>query len=91
MKASNMSERPPPDDWRRQGQETYLNGLTLARLKYQVHSPKSDHEHCEFCFAKISEGPDDLHEGYASDDKYRWVCDDCFSDFRDEMDWKVRP
>jgi hypothetical protein len=47
------------------------------------------HEHCEFCFGKFSENPGDLREGYASADRYRWVCETCFRDFRDEMDWKL--
>lgn len=86
-----MSPKPPIDDWRRQGQKRYLRGLTWSHRKYQMRSPKSDHEHCEFCFAKFSENPADLQEGYTSQDNYRWVCEPCFRDFRDEMSWKLEP
>jgi hypothetical protein len=55
-----------------------------------VLSPNWDHEHCEFCFEKFSESSADLQEGYASEDNYRWVCEACFRDFRDEMDWKIQ-
>ena len=46
--------------------------------------------------AKFAEfdGPDILHEDYASDTKYKdrpgyydWVCTDCFRDPKDEMQW----
>lgn len=30
-----------------------------------------------------------LHEGYATDDNYHWVCTKCFNDFKDMFEWKV--
>jgi hypothetical protein len=31
----------------------------------------------------------DCHEGYTTDDQYRWICDTCFVDFRERFDWTV--
>jgi hypothetical protein len=30
-----------------------------------------------------------LQEGYATEDNYRWICEECFEDFKDLFDWKV--
>lgn len=80
---------PTQDDWRRQGQEKYLKGIELTRKKYTKYRDGWDHDHCEFCGAKFMEsgGPDILTEGYASEDNYRWVCKQCFEDFREEFGW----
>lgn len=42
-----------------------------------------DHAHCEFCWAKISQGcPDvDYEEGYT--DGHSWICPGCFSKYFD--------
>ncbi len=82
---------PSPDDWRRQGQERYLKRVALGWRKYIPYRKGWDHDHCAFCGAKFMESADQdiLTEGYATDDNYRWVCRQCFEDFRDEFEWKV--
>jgi hypothetical protein len=79
------------DDWRLQGQEKYLKGVTLFWKKYTRYSERWDHDHCEFCWAKFIEeySTDGLHEGYATEDSYRWICEECFEDFKDLFDWRV--
>lgn len=81
------------DDWRRRGQEEYLMGVTLVHRAYRRYpkSPDWDHDHCVFCFATfmVEDYPDVLHQGYATEDDYSWVCEDCFVDFRDEFGWSV--
>lgn len=78
------------NDWRLNGQERYLDKAELKRIKYSERiSKKSGHEHCEFCLEKISGRPDDLNEAYCTEDEYRWICDNCFSDFCDMFHWKV--
>ena len=49
------------------------------------------HDHCEFCFATfmVEDHPDVLHEGYATEDNYRWICETCFDDFKDRFEWMV--
>jgi hypothetical protein len=81
------------DDWRLNGQERYLSGVTLVRRTYRRYSKNAewDHDHCEFCFAKfmIEDVPDVLHVGYSTEDEYRWICDSCFAEFKDRFRWTV--
>ncbi len=76
-----------PNDWRRQGQERYLRGARLEWTPYRAPSPEWDHDHCEFCGAKFMEqdAPDVLRAGYATPDRYRWICADCARDFAEEF------
>lgn len=66
------------NDWRLQGQERYLQGVTIKWKRYRAQSPKSEHEHCAFCSAKfmdpsfssdhaaaVTADPAILTEGYA--------------------------
>jgi len=79
------------NDWRLQGQEKYLKGVTLYLKKYIKYRDVWDHDHCEFCWAKFSiEGHSgDLDEGYATKDNYHWICERCFGDFKDIFQWKI--
>ena len=83
------------DDWRLTGQEADLQGVVLRRLQYptRANQPEWDHDHCEFCWAKFSMDPriaDALTAGYATLDEYYWICDGCFSDFRERFKWKLQ-
>jgi hypothetical protein len=80
-------------DWRCQGQEKYLQGVTLVHRQYR-RCPKNtnwDHDHCEFCGVKfmVEDFPEVLHQGYATEDDYRWICEPCFADFREMFKWQV--
>jgi len=79
------------DDWRLRGQERFLTGATLRWAKWKMPRPEWDHDHCEFCFAKFMEAPSPevLHEGFTTEDNYRWVCRQCFDDFKDRFQWKI--
>lgn len=74
-------------DWRLQGQEKYLQGALLFRQAYRRFREDWDHDHCEFCGQKFSERSGDLNVGYATRDCYRWICEDCFRDFRERFQW----
>lgn len=78
-------------DWRLQGQERYLQGAVLVRLRYTPPRPDWDHDHCEFCRAKFAADgvPDAMTEGFATTDRYRWVCMTCFDDFRARFGWSL--
>jgi hypothetical protein len=80
-----------PNDWRLVNQLKYLKGVRLLWRRYAPSSPENDHDHCEFCWAKLMvDGKhDSLPEGYSTPDGYRWVCKPCFDDFFDMFDWKV--
>lgn len=86
-----MTKRPVPGlaDWRRQGQERFLKGRTWALQPFRTYKEGSDHDHCEFCWAKFSVAEGDRHLGYVTLDNYHWVCEECFADFHGEMEWKV--
>ena len=78
-------------DWRLQGQESYLMEVSLKFQSYEPANPKNDHDHCEFCsrkFMKFSNS-DSLTEGYTTKDRYRWICKNCFKDFKETFKWKV--
>ncbi len=74
------------DDWRLQGQERYLKGLHFRLVPYKPSIP-SEHDHCEFCWDKFMDLPGYLQEGYRfkSKGQTRWVCLQCFEDFREQF------
>jgi hypothetical protein len=76
-------------DWRLQGQEKFLMGVTLSRKRYAKWSTDWEHDHCEFCSRKFSEGQSDTNEGYVTADGYHWICDECFADFKDMLRWQI--
>lgn len=80
-------------DWRLQGQEKYLRGAVLQWLRYSPARSNWEHDHCEFCGVEFTaEGLDDtLREGFATTDRYRWICPTCFEDFRARFGWSLAP
>ena len=84
-----MNNTPNLDDWRRQGQEKYLTGAKLVYKDYYLNRTTWNHDHCEFCGSKFSLNEGDLKKGYSTDDGYRWVCIECFDDFKTEFDWQL--
>ncbi len=82
--------KPTTDDWRRQGQERFLNKVKLIAKKYHPYRHDWEHDHCEFCGAKFSLREGDLKLGYSTQDGYHWICNECFIDFKDEFDWDVK-
>ena len=79
------------DDWRLGGQEKYLQGLVFTREKYKRPSPEWDHDHCQFCWEKFMEEGFEgtLHEGYVSKEGDRWVCFQCFDDFKEKFQFRL--
>jgi len=78
------------DDWRPTGQERYLKGARLERLRFSRAETGRDHDHCEFCWAKFGRGGRDeetLDVGYCTGDRTRWICPRCFEDFQDRFGW----
>jgi len=84
-------------DWRLTNQENYLKSATLRLSRFEMRpgKPEWDHEHCDFCWAKIveekhkREGDDLLIEAYTTEDRHHWVCPKCFEDFREMFQWHV--
>jgi len=92
-------------DWRLTGaNEIAFRGAVFVRKTYTQWSPEWDHDHCSFCWADFVQAgaPGDnagaLHEGYSTPGPpsepradYYWVCPSCFDDFRERLEWTVRP
>lgn len=76
-----------------------LKGQALRLKRYAQPSASWDHDHCVTCWAKFAErdGPDILHEGYATTDSYdkgadyAWVCPQCFDELKDDLGWTAVP
>ena len=82
-----MNKKQFEKDWRNMGQFEYLANVPLQYLKYTKDI--GDHEHCEFCADKISFRENDLNCGYCTLNKYYWICENCFNDFKDIFNWTV--
>jgi hypothetical protein len=84
----------PEQDWRVDNCKI-LKGVVLRRKKYSAPRKDWDHDHCLACWAKLAEfdGPEILHEGYATTAEskwgadYHWICPTCFTELRDVMNW----
>jgi hypothetical protein len=80
-------------DWRLMAQERFLQGRELRLTAWFSSRPGWDHDHCEFCAAKIWDRPageNEYRRGYVTDDdNYHWVCEPCFADFRERFAWRV--
>ena len=83
------------NDWRLDGYDGYLNEATFALEKF-LTVDNNDHEHCVFCWQKITdlniEGSD--KEGYCTKceetGQTQWVCKDCFNEFKNLFNFKVK-
>ena len=78
------------DDWRLNGLETYMQGVPLVYQPWKPADPRNDHDHCVFCWAKFAKYAGCLHEGYATEDREYWLCNECFHDFKERFKWKVK-
>ena len=113
-------------DWRIDGNEDYLNDLTLYKIKFPEFWKKSCqlkntfyemvvskgeelvrrgvthkrnlekgrihhiwHEHCELCWEKALTSK--CFTFYCTKDFQRWICQECFNDFKDNFSWTVKP
>jgi len=85
----NQKQQINSNDWRLQGQEQYLNKVTLVFRDYFPYRADWNHDHCEFCNAKFSLSSDDLKKGYSTEDGYYWICEQCFNDFLHIFQWHV--
>ena len=79
------------DDWRLSGQERYLKGVTLRHMQWEPRHPDNDHDHCEFCWAKLAAPriTGSIQDGYCTEDRYHWICPECFHDFKEQFKWSL--
>ena len=83
----NNSETNDKNDWRYMGQDKYLMKVMLIRCNFR--ESLLEHDHCAFCFAKFGNTDGSLSIGYCTQDKYHWICDNCFNDFLKMFEWTV--
>ncbi len=82
-------------DWRVETYNGYLNGQTFTLQKF-VSTPTNDHEHCVFCWQKITDLKiDDCDtEGYCTfyskTGQTNWICKNCFNDFKERFNFKLK-
>ncbi len=81
------------NDWRLLSYTGELNHKEFE-FKNFIPTKKNGHEHCYFCWQKITNQPikseDDLG-GYVTiiGKREDWVCQSCFNDFKKMFDFKV--
>jgi len=77
----------------------YPRGATLQKRQWKRPNAESDHDHCACCWAKFAEwdGAEIQHAGYTTTSWHErgpgdyWVCEKCFADLKDEMEWRLVP
>lgn len=74
------------NDWRITNQIDYLYGKELIHTVYHPLNKDWEHDHCEFCWDKLIEGD----SGFCTLDKYHWICENCYNDFKDEFVWRLQ-
>lgn len=74
------------NDWRLTNQMDYLFGKKLLHIHYEPYKAGWEHDHCEFCQAEIDGS---IPLAYCTDDKYHWICESCYNDFKDMFRWAV--
>lgn len=74
-------------DWRLFNQKNYLKDQRLKFQSFVIEHESWDHDHCSFCFARIS--PYDIEVAYCTEDGHHWICPDCYEDFKDQFNWTL--
>lgn len=64
-------------------------GMHFVKKKFVAQS-LTDHIHCSICFKTIGTG-NIINEtyGFFCAESGDWLCHKCFSDFRNQFDWKL--
>ncbi|MDP4119237.1 MAG: hypothetical protein Q8873_08665 [Bacillota bacterium] len=75
------------NDWRLTNQMNYLQKKTLLNMRFEPFKKGWEHEHCEFCSKRIDSKTIDA---YTTEDRYYWICKECFDDFKEMFEWKVK-
>lgn len=66
--------------------------LSHATLIYHqwYKTDANDHDHCAFCWDKFAEFDGCLHIGYSTENRFYWICETCFADFKEMFQWRVQ-
>lgn len=74
------------NDWRLTNQMDYLFRKKLIRGKFKPYRKDWEHDHCSFCSERIDNS---TIEAYSTEDRYHWICTECFEAFKDTFEWEV--
>ena len=87
-------DKKAENDWRLDMYDGYLDGATFTLKKF-VSANGNDHEHCVFCWKKITDlSIEDCEtEGYCTmyekTGQTQWICKDCFDEFKKKFNFKI--
>lgn len=65
----------------------YLHNKVLSFREFSESD--GDHDHCELCWDRFSNYPDDLHNGYYEPLSGSWICEDCYNHLATLFAWSV--
>ena len=74
------------NDWRLTNQMNYLFRNNIIKSKFKPYRDDWRHEHCAFCSEKIN---CDTKIAYSTEDRYHWICEECFNDFKEMFEWNI--
>lgn len=78
-------------DWRITDQKEYLFGAFFEKKEFKAKSKEWDHDHCEFCWDEFNEDSKmGFTEGYYTENRESWVCYECFEDFKNLFEFKLK-
>ena len=77
------------DDWRIMGQEGYLLDKELLYIQFDRSICIEDYDQCEFCWKCFDEDKDQIQYAYFEPIGKKWICQDCFNDFKEYFHWTV--
>ena len=67
----------------------HLHNKILKKVQFGLPYSHSDHEHCEHCWARISNVEGDDHQGYYEPTSDSWICEECYNEYRELYGWSV--
>lgn len=84
-----MMKENESEDWRLTNQKVYLDNKVLIRRKYANKVTENQHDHCEFCLGTFGYDINSDEESYCTEDEYRWICSECYNDFKNIFNWNI--
>ena len=67
--------------------KTYLHNKVLSFRQFS--SSDGTHRHCELCWARFSNHPTDLQNGYYEPSSKSWICAYCYNELGALFGWTV--
>lgn len=85
-----MIDKDITKDWRWGNQKKYMDDIVIVHRKYSEKETKNNHDHCEFCWATLGLDVPDNVDSYCTEDEYRWICPECYNDFKEYFKWTLK-